>query len=169
MLNTCPHLISLLLPLLGGDLSVETADVRLIKDAGDAGDHVKMSLKGCNGITVSAMVSSACALPLPRLTLFGSHGTLQENYTQATLRYFDPASVPQRTAIDTAAATDGSLQEELPWKEEQVPVCPKKSAGRFYDNVAGVLLHGDPLRVDPAEAARVVKILETIATFATLP
>lgn len=162
--NTCPHLITLLLPLLGGDLEVKTSEARLVKNAGDVEDHVQMVLKGANGITVSAMASSVCALPFPRLTLFGSCGTLQEDYHQATLRFFDPTAVPVREVIDTAAPTDGSLQEELPWQEKQVPVQPKEPQGKFYDGVAATLLEGAPFAVDPGQAARVVEILEQISS-----
>ncbi len=163
LLNTCPHLLTILLPLLGGDLEIQSANVRLIKDAGDTEDHVHASFLGRNGISASATVSSVCALPLPRLTLFGANGTLQEDFFEAKLRYYDPASVPAREAIDAAAPTDGSLQETLPWQEETRPVRPTQPGGTFYDHIAAVLRDGAPSRIDPNHAARIIEILETIS------
>lgn len=164
LLNTCPHILTLLLALLGGDATLESGHARLIKDAGDTEDDVRMFLRGCNGITASATVSSACALPMPRLTLYGSCGTLQENFTTATIRSFDPAAVRSLQVLDAAAPIDGSLTETLPWKEEQVPVQPSSPGGTFYDNVAATLLQGAPFQVDPAQAARIIELLEDIAS-----
>jgi len=166
LLNTCPHIISLLLPLLGGDLDVESADLRLIKDAGDTEDHVRFSLRGRNGITASAMVTSVCALPMPRLTLFGSRGSLQENFVEAKLRYYDAAAVPALSVIDGAAPESSLLREELPWQEEALPVCPGQKRETFHEHVASVLLKGVPSRANADEAARVVEILETIGQLA---
>jgi len=164
LLNTCPHVLTLLLTLLGGDATLESGRARLIKDAGDTEDDVRMFLRGCNGITASVAVSSVCALPMPRLTLHGSCGTLQENFTTATIRSFDPCAVRALKVIDVAAPVDGSLTETLPWKEEQVPVKPTSQGGTFYDNIAATLLQGASFRVDPGQAARIIEILEAIAS-----
>ena len=74
--NTCPHVLSLVLPLLGSPVKRVFADLRNIKDAGDAEDHVHMVLQAESGVTADVVVSSVMALSGPKWILCGSRGTM---------------------------------------------------------------------------------------------
>jgi predicted dehydrogenase len=74
--NTCPHVISVVLPLLGEPVTTVGANLRNVKDAGDAEDHVQLLLQTASGRSADIVVTSACALPVPMWMLLGSSGTL---------------------------------------------------------------------------------------------
>jgi len=158
--NTCPHLLSLVLPLLGAPVKRVFADLRNIKDAGDAEDHVHLVLQTESGVTADIVVSSAMALGAPRWMLCGSLGTLTCDGKTSQLRYYDGTKVEPLSVLDTAAPNRKYLREELPWEEKEVEVevdaAPVKP---FHENVQDVLTgKGQPI-VTPESAAEVVRVI----------
>lgn len=159
--NTCPHVISVVLPLLGEPVTSVSASLRNVKDAGDAEDHVQILLETESGITADIVVTSACAQPVPMWMLLGSNGTLSsaEGLT-AQIKYFDPAEAGDINAIDAAAPLDVPMSETLPWQEIEEPVRPGKASSTFVDNVADVLLRGGEMVVTPESALEVMRVLD---------
>jgi len=157
--NTCPHTLSLVLPLLGGNVTTVYSDLRNIKDAGDAEDHVHLVLRSDNGATADVVVSSAIGAVMPRWLICGSNGTLTSDGKKTTVRYYDPSSVPKLSVLDEAAPNRQYLSEELPWQEEVLEVADAPSSS-FHQNVFDVLSLNKPQVVTPESAAEVVRITE---------
>lgn len=157
--NTCPHVLSVLLPLLGSPVTEVQADLRNIKDAGDAEDHVNVTLRTENGTTANFIVSSAIALPAPRWILCGKYGTLQSDGANVKLRYYDPAGAPDLQVLDAAAPDRKYLTEKLDWIEEEHAI-PETNVPGFHQNIYDVLTCGAEQVVTPESAADVVRVTE---------
>ncbi|HWL54481.1 MAG TPA: Gfo/Idh/MocA family oxidoreductase, partial [Chthoniobacteraceae bacterium] len=157
--NTCPHMLSIVLPLLGSPVSDLYSDLRNIKDAGDAEDHVHLVLRTQDGPTADIVVSSAIALGLPKWTICGKYGTLQSDGTTSKLRYYNPAKATPLSVLDTAAPDRKYLREELPWEEKEIKI-PETTTKPFHENIYDVLVHGAPQVVTPESAAEVVRVTE---------
>jgi len=159
--NTCPHILSVVLPLLGSPVKEVFADLRNIKDAGDAEDHVHVVLKTESGVTADVLVSSAFALSGPRWLLCGKHGTMLSDGQNGTIRYYDGANVAPLSVLDAAAPDRQYMRETLPWQEEELtaePV-PVKS---FHENVIEVLTGKAEPVVTPESAAEVTRVIDLI-------
>jgi scyllo-inositol 2-dehydrogenase (NADP+) len=161
--NTGPHVIDFALNLADGPVSSLMADVRHVKDAGDADDHAHLFIKTESGQVVDIQVTTSRALNGPRTVLFGSQGTLQAmDDKTATVKFFDPAAVPPLEVIDELAVAGRKYGNDdvLPWKEEERQMSPSKAIGSFHDNVWSVLREGGEMVVKPGEAAEVLRTIE---------
>jgi len=159
--NTCPHTLSIILPLLGSPVKEVFADLRNIKDAGDAEDHVHVMMKTESGVTASMVVSSAFALSGPKWLLCGTRGSLLSDGQTGTLRFYDGAKVPPLSVLDAAAPGRKYLQETLPWQEEQVTAPPAPVKG-FHENVLDVLTGKAEPVVTPEGAVEVARVMDMI-------
>jgi len=157
--NHGSHALSLLLPLMEGRVSKITADLRNIKDAGDAEDHAFLFLRTDRGMTASVTVTSVCALSAPRWRILGSRGTLQSDGLHSTLRYYDPGALGSIKAIDGAAVGRAYQTEEIPWKQEVREVAATPAAGSFYDNVYDVVRNGLEMMVSVDDALEVMRVI----------
>ncbi len=157
--NTCPHMLSIILPLLGSPVTNLYSDLRNIKDAGDAEDHVHLVLRTDNGPTADIVVSTAIALGMPKWTICGKYGTLQSDGVTSKLRYYNPAKATPLSVLDAAAPDRKYLREELPWEEKEITV-PEATSKPFHENIYDVLIHGAPQIVTPESAAEVVRVTE---------
>src|SRR3954471_6800548 len=140
--NTCPHFIDVLIQLIGSPIKTICGDLQQIASAGDVEDHVKLFLRGENGVTADMEVSNAQALPapLPKWILCGTHGTLTSDGKQSTIRYFDPAQVTPLQAIDGPVLNRKyGNEDKLPWQEKTSQVEDRADKRTFYDNVYEVL------------------------------
>lgn len=160
--NTGPHVIDLALSLVDDPVTTLVADVRHIKDAGDADDHAHIFMKTSGGVTIDLLVTTCLALPGPRTVLMGTQGTLQAMDDQtAKLKYFDAASLPPLEVIDGfAPGRKYGNDEVLPWMEEERPIVPATRIGGFHDNVWSVLREGGEMVVQPDQAAEVLRIID---------
>jgi predicted dehydrogenase len=161
--NTGPHIVDIALHLADGPVSSLMADVRHIKDSGDADDHAHLFMKTESDQVVDIQVTSSRALTGPRTVLLGSQGTLQAMDDQtAALKFFDPASVAPLEVIDELAAAGRKYGNDdvLPWQEEERSMSPTKEIGGFHDNVWSVLRENGEMVVKPEEAAEVLRIIE---------
>lgn len=159
--NTCPHLLSILLPLLDQPCTGVNASIQSIKDAGDAEDHVNLLLTtGPSGPSASLMVTSAGAVPGTRWMLLGEYGSLSSDGTTSRLRYYDPAEVPPIFVLDEAAPERKYIFEELPWKEETRSVASDAASHSFYDNVHDVLHRRAPMEVGFDSAIEIMRVLD---------
>lgn len=155
--NTAPHVLSLVLPLLGDPVSEVHADLRNIKDAGDAEDHVHLLLRTELGVTADVVVSSAIEADLPRWVLCGRYGTASLVGKQLHLKYYDSAAVEPLTTLDAAAPGRKYLKETLPWQHEVLELSENPNPG-FHQNVYDVIANGAQALVTPRSAAEVVRV-----------
>jgi len=155
--NTCPHTLSIVISLLGSRVQQVFADLRNIKDSGDAEDHVHVVLKSKSGVTADVVVSSAMALPAPRWMLCGSRGALTSDGKMSKIRFYDGSKVTPANIIDAAAPGRQYLSESLPWEEKELTVDPSPVSS-FHANVFDVLTAGAAQIVTPESAAEVVRV-----------
>jgi len=157
--NEGTHVLSVVLPLLGARVTAVSSDLRHIKDAGDAEDHVHLVLKTDQGVSADVLLSTAIALEAPRWMLCGKYGTLVSDGTRSHLRRYDPAKAAPLFVLDAAAPNREYLKETLPWEEQEMAVEPPPVA-TFYENVYDVLRRGGPQVVTPEGAVNVMRVLE---------
>ncbi len=158
--NTCPHIFSIVLPLLGSKVTSVDCEMRNIKDVGDAEDHVDMTLRTEASVTANLVVSSAVAVTSPRWMLFGKFGALECNGKTSRLRYYDPEKAQKLTIVDAAPEGRKYLTEELPWVEKQLEVEPPGGVPSFHQNVYDVLSGAGEQLVTPESAVDVMRVLE---------
>lgn len=160
--NHGPHALDLLLNLIDSPVKSLAADLQHVKDAGDTDDHVHLFMKTENGQSVEATLTTCCALPVPRMMLLGSNGTLSASDDKtAKLRYYDPSAVSRLEVVEgPAPGRRYGTGEELPWREEERAIELPEGAGNFYDNVAGVIRGQQELVVTPESAAEVIRVIE---------
>lgn len=164
--NTAPHTLSIVLPLLGAPVKSVFADLRNIKDAGDAEDHVHLVMTAENGTTADVVVTSAVALSQgPKWMLCGKNGTLVSDGTTSTIRYYDPGKVEDLSVLDAAAPGRQYLRETLPWEEKTLEVKPSGVVS-FHQNVLDVLLGKADQIVTPESTVEVVRVTEMAHEFA---
>lgn len=162
--NRCPHILSMVLPILGGSVSKVHSSLRNVKDAGDAEDHVHLLLRAEHGVTASITASCASALSGVRWLVIGSHGAASTDGSILTLRYYDPSKVPMPVVIDGAAPGRMYQQETLPWIETTTPLVPTKRYGSFYDHVYRVLREGETSHGSLKDALEVMRVIELART-----
>ena len=161
--NTGPHIVDLALNLADGPVSSLMADVRHVKDAGDADDHAHLFMKTESGQVIDVQVTTSRALNGPRTVLMGSQGTLQAmDDKTAGLKFFDPTSLAPLEVIDELAVAGRKYGNDdvLPWQEEERAVSPAKAIGSFHDNIWSVLRENGDMVVKPEEAAEVLRVIE---------
>lgn len=158
--NTCSHVLSVVLPLLGSPVQGVTADLRNIKNAGDAEDHVQLLLRTENGITADVTVSTAMNVSgMPRWILAGKYGTLTSDGVKSILRYYDPAEISTISTLDGAAPNREYSKETIPWKKEELPV-EDPGIGSPHQHIYEVLTgQAEPI-VTPEGAAEVARVTE---------
>jgi len=157
--NTCPHALSLVLPLLGGRVTEVFADLRNIKDSGDAEDHVHLVLRTDQGVTADVLVTTAIAADNSPWVIAGKYGTLtSDGYTKSHLKYYDPSKVDAPEILDAAAPDRKYLSETLPWIEEDIEISETPRVKPFHENVLDVLLRGAEPVITPESAADVVRV-----------
>ncbi len=162
--NTCPHAFSIVLPLLGSRVKSVFADLRHIKDAGDAEDHVHVVLKAESGVTADIVVSSALALAGPRYLVCGTRGALMTDGSKGTIRFYNADDAPPLTLLDGAAPGRQYLQETLPWQEREILASEQAPVPPLHQNVLDVLTGkvAEPI-VTPESAAEVVRVTELLS------
>jgi predicted dehydrogenase len=161
--NTCPHFIDVLIQLIGSPIQTICGDLQQIASVGDVEDHVKIFLRGENGVTADLEVSNAQALPapLPSWILCGTHGTLTSDGVTSTIRYFDPAQIKPLQVIDGPVVDRSYAKEQLPWQEKQLRVEDRADKRTFYDNVVEVLREGKPMRVTLEQVRELMRVIAT--------
>jgi scyllo-inositol 2-dehydrogenase (NADP+) len=157
--NTCPHILAVALPLLGAPVEHVFADMRNIKDSGDAEDHVHMVLQTGTGVTADIVVSSAMALAGPKWMLFGTRGALFSDGETSKLRFYDGDKAAPVSILDGAAPERKYLGDNLPWQEKEVTVEPAP-VKPFHENVLDVLTGNAEPIVTPESAAEVVRVMQ---------
>ena len=160
--NTCPHFIDVLIQLIGSPIKTVLADLQQIASAGDVEDHVKLFMRGENGVTADMEISNAQSLstPLPKWILCGTQGTLSSDGKQSTIRYFDPAQVEPLDVIDGPVMNRKyGNEDKLPWQDKTLVVDDRADKRTFYDNVFEVLREGKPMRVTLEQVRELMRVI----------
>lgn len=160
--NHGPHALTIALGLLDSPVQSVSADVRHIKDAGDAEDHSHLFIKTESGRVADVFLSTCCAMPLPRTVMLGGTGTVVlDSPEEARLRFYDGTKVPPLEVVDGASRERKYGNDDvLPWQEETRAVKPAETPGSFYDNVAAVLRDNAKMVVTPESALEVTRVIE---------
>lgn len=159
--NVGPHLLSMLLPMIGAPATAVYAEMKTIKDAGDAEDYLFAVLQAGNGITAKLTASTAGALSDPRWLIWGTTGALVSDGTSVKLRYYDAAKAQPLRVVDGAAPARQYSQETLPWEEEEWNIT-EDGVISFHQNVWDVLTHEADQIVTPESVLDVVRIMDQI-------
>lgn len=123
-----PHIIDQALQFIHSPVTNIWSDLKRVNVLGDADDHVKIMMKGDNGIVADIEISDIAALPDAYCTVYGNRGTLicaDEKNIQ--LKYIDPEYTFREI---TASAGQPPLiggygsEEKFPWIEKIVKVEP---------------------------------------------
>jgi scyllo-inositol 2-dehydrogenase (NADP+) len=164
------HLIDQALQLFGDvdDVSgAVTAEVDIRRPGGVADDDVLVSLRHRSGVRSQLWMSSVAAQPGPRFRVLGSAGA----YVSWGLDSQEPA------LIAGARPTDAGFgrRPEREWGTLGIegsltrPPLERGDYAAFTRALADTLLRGAPVPVDPADAIRVLEIIESIHSEAALP
>lgn len=161
--NTTSHTLDQLLMLLG-DTPVEVfADLRRTVSAGDAEDHVKLTLRPQTGPVLDVETSGGIAWPQQAWLVAGSTGAIVGSPTELQVRWLDPASLPEIDADTQAAAGRRyGTGETIEWQEDTIQVA---SAGqertlRYYEHLYATLREGAELFVTPASVRRQIDVID---------
>jgi len=136
LLNWGSHMLDWALQLLGAPVVDVWADLRRVVAAGDADDHVKIVLRGANGVVGDIETSSGAALGAPPWHLLGTRGSLIIEGHHARLKYLAGKGMPKikassaTPAVGPANVNAASLQ----WIEESPPVV-RQTPATFWDSL----------------------------------
>ena len=162
--NVCIHYLDALMVLIGAPVVDVMGDLQQIASPGDVEDHAKIFLKADNGCTADLEISYAqnIADNYPKWVVCGTCGTLMSDGETSTIRYFDPGAVSPLAINDGAAPNRAYGNDDvLPWQEKVVPaIGPDRSS--YYDNVTGVLLRDEPMRVTPESVRERVRVIAAV-------
>ena len=167
--NTCVHFLDQILQLVPGKVAQVFGDLQHIASAGRRRGPRQGGPPHRRRATADLEISTAenVALPLPKWILCGTHGTLTNEGSESTIRFFDPKQVRPLQVIDGPAQDRkyGNI-DELPWQERTIQV-PGRVPNAFYDNVYDVLRNGGAMHVTPQSVREVMRVLALIRKSAT--
>lgn len=163
--NWGPHIIDHALRFIGAPVASVWSDLKRVAAVGDAEDHLKIVLRGTNGIVADLEISGGAAITDPECMVFGSRGALRCERDQITIRHLDPAAPLSPRRVNRATPpSEGPFgdPDDLTWIERAFPVAPAAGCDtdaiwdRLYDAIRCRRLF--PVTID--QAVEVVRIGE---------
>lgn len=152
LLDLGTHLVDQAVHLLG-PVDTVYAEVRTRRAGAEVDDDCVLMLTHASGASSLLWCSATAPWPGPRLVLQGSTaGWVKQD--------LDGQEDAQRRGVVTPAEPAGARWDEL--GAHPVPSVPGDWAA-FYRAMAGAVAAGGPVPVDPAEAVRVLQVLEAAA------
>ena len=160
--NWGPHIIDHALQLLGGRPVSLWSDLQLVAAAGDAEDHIKIAMRGETGLVLDMEISGGAALGEPHYRVMGTLGALVCDGREITMRYLDPADLEPVTASPETPPEGAGFGSGrvLPWKEQTIPVAPKRPCPPFYDLVYRTMRQGEPFPITLDEARNIMWVID---------
>jgi predicted dehydrogenase len=163
LLNWGPHVVDWAMRFIDSPAKDVWADLKLIAAAGDAEDHVKLMIRGENGVIADIEISGAAAIAQHPWLLMGSHGSLQiDAKNHCTLRYFDPTKLEKMEVNDGTptgrAGSHFSGGEEIAWVEEQFAAEPAKPLG-FWVELYRAIRKGTRFPITLEEARENLRVI----------
>lgn len=163
--NTVPHLLDQVLQFADSETELDLlADLRHTVGAGDAEDHVLLSLRPRSGAgpVLQVEASSAVAIPQPPWFITGTAGAISGSTAQLTIRWSDPEAWGPLTLDEgPAAGRRYGTQEALGWQQEQLDTSSSRRSGAlsFYDNLQAAITEGAQLLVSADSVRRQIELL----------
>ena len=160
--NWGAHVLDQALLLLGGEYREMFADLQHVCSAGDAEDHVKVVLRGADGLVVDVEITSACAYPSPDWVVMGRYGTLTGSGSRLEWKYYEPAALPDLVADEGPAAGRSYGSEQIPWQTAQATPRGGNITAAYYERLWATLRQGAPLFVTPQSVRRQIALFDDI-------
>ncbi len=161
LLNWGPHIVDHALQFLGSPVASMWSDLKKIAAVGDAEDHLKIVLRGENGIVVDLEISGGMAIGEPVFSVAGSKGALTSDERTIELKYLDPkVKLPSRRAKSGNPEFSGfGTKEVLPWVQESIEVRKDIGPSSIWDALYETIRNGKAFRVTLEESLEVMRIL----------
>ncbi len=159
--NTGPHMIDMLLGILGGKAELLFADLRKVAAVGDAEDVAILLFKGKNNELVEFELNSAAAFPVATWYIMGENGSLTYQDGTFRIKYFDPKKL-MPLAVNDSLAVEGRTYDNkdcIPWQEKSIPLDKSKELN-LYDNLAAVIHGQEKLRVPLEDVREQIRLIE---------
>ncbi|MCK5844609.1 MAG: Gfo/Idh/MocA family oxidoreductase [Victivallales bacterium] len=165
--NWGPHIIDHALRFINTPVKDIWSDLKRIAAVGDAEDHLKIILKGENGMIVDLEISGGAAIPEDEYIIFGSKGALTCKGDEIELKYIDPkqsfqdiSAEPGNPPLKGGFAND----EPIKWIEETVKVAPSSGLDThsIWPEMHDSIVNGSQFRISIDEAVEVVRITEKV-------
>ena len=169
--NTALHFLDQLLTLVPEtELSV-FADLRHTITAGDAEDHVKVTIRPDAGPVIDLESSMVVAAPQDSWFVVGTQGTITGSMRELHVKSTDLSQLPTREATDTAAAGRAyPAAEELEWTESDISVGPGNTrTEQFYTLLHKTLQNGADPFVTMGSVRRVVEVMSRARKLSNFP
>lgn len=168
--NHGSHLVDLALAMLGEQsVVVEFADLQHTVTAGDAEDHVKVVLRGDDGVVVDIEISLCAAYARNEWEIIGTTGSIRcETPDQMSVRWLDADNLSPVPDADEGPAQGrryGSAQE-LHWRDETFTFDRSGLVAAFYDDFHAALTNGRPPTVTPESVRQQIELIETARSLA---
>jgi predicted dehydrogenase len=161
LLNWGPHIIDHALRFLDCPIANQFSVLKRIAAVGDAEDHLKIVLKGENGLIVDLEISGGVALGAPTYQVFGSSGSLVLSGNLIKMKYLD-LNVPleSKQANPGTPGSNFGSQEQLVWIEETIPVKTGSNA-IIWDALHSAIRQGVPFPISTDQSLAVMSVIST--------
>jgi len=169
--NWGPHIIDHALQFLNYKVKEIWSDLKKIAAVGNAEDHLKIVLKGEDGLVVDMEISDGTALPQNDYTVFGTRGALTCNNNDIKLKYVEPDQVfPKIEAFVGNPPLEGGFSsgyaesEAIRWVEEEFEVNPSvpTDTHSIWPAMYKSIREGVKFPVSIEEGVAVVKVIEDV-------
>lgn len=161
--NTALHFLDQLLTLVPEDMPIELlADLRQVNSAGDAEDHVKLTMKPESGPVIDLESTMLVAAPQDSWFVVGSAGTIAGSPSELTVTWTDLSILPTLEASpDAAVGRAYGNGETYEWQTETiVPPPANQRTQQYYRMLHASLRNGADLFVTPSSVRRVSALIE---------
>ena len=172
--NNGPHVVDQALGLYeeAGIDDVESlevwADLRNTLSSGDTPDHVRVTLRHPDAMTLDIELTATCPFGQDKWLVMGTAGGLKGTSHQLEWKWVDWAAHPERP-VESASTPDRSYNREtLDWQSDSC-VCVEsfeRLQGAFYADLYQSLRKGAPLVVTPQSVRKRIRLLERIRSVA---
>lgn len=160
--NTTSHTLDQLLVLLGDTPIDLFADLRRVVSAGDAEDHVKLTMRPAEGPVVDIETGGGFAWPQQSWLVAGKTGSITGTPTELHVRWLDPDALPDLGADSgPAAGRQYGTGETIEWQEETVDVAApsQERTLHYYRHLHATLRDGADLFVTPESVRRQIDVI----------
>jgi len=160
--NWGAHKLDQALIFLNGEYDGFFCDLKRTVSAGDAEDHVKVALKGKDGLVVEVEIFSACPMPLDAWVVIGERGMARGSGSSITVQWYPEGALPPIEADPGAAKNRAyGTGETVPWQTEVIEVPRGTSQTQVvYDRLWRSIRLGEPLFVTPESVRSQLALLD---------
>ncbi len=161
--NTALHFLDQLLTLVPVDMPVELlADLRHLNSAGDAEDHVKLTMRPESGPILDLESSMLVASPQDSWFVVGSKGSITGSAQELTVKWTDLDALPPLEANpNTPEGRAYGNGETYEFQTETIAVGPPNTrTQQYYSKLYETIRNGAELFVSPDSVRRVSEIVD---------